>query len=484
MGVFADEWYAIMLDGHKSGHMHSVMERRRTGKDDVIRTLTEMSMTAGRGGSVVVTVTVTQQTEETLTGRPLSFSNTMKLGMIPSVTKGVIKDGKVTVTTSQFGQPGTPTTYTLPENAMMSWAVYREQLKRGLKPGTRYTLPLYDPSIAPDRLTNATVEIGEKEQIDLFGRKVEAIRSKQIVSIKGLFGETPIETISWLDDNGDPVRLQMNLLNIPVEIIACSKPVALVKNDPADLMAGTLIKVEQPVDSTAGQITYRLKWQGTLPGTTTQPVLPETGMQESKKTAPGEMLVTVTRRSAQDSPPKSTAALPPDSQRYLVPAPTLNHRDPVVAGLAKEAAGDEKDPQALAKRLLEFVGEYVASKNLSVGFATASEVARSKEGDCTEHAVLLAALGRAVGIPTRLVIGVVYANNFADQRNVFVGHMWTQFWLGGQWVDLDPALHQTDVDPTHIALGITAAEESGIADMVSSYWLSLGKISLEIVGSK
>ena len=40
--------------------------------------------------------------------------------------------------------------------------------------------------------------------------------------------------------------------------------------------------------------------------------------------------------------------------------------------------------------------------------ATAAEVARSREGDCTEHAVLLAALARARGIPARVAMGLVY----------------------------------------------------------------------------
>ena len=38
-------------------------------------------------------------------------------------------------------------------------------------------------------------------------------------------------------------------------------------------------------------------------------------------------------------------------------------------------------------------------KDLSVGFATAADVARTAQGDCTEHAVLLAALLRASDIP-------------------------------------------------------------------------------------
>jgi len=53
-------------------------------------------------------------------------------------------------------------------------------------------------------------------------------------------------------------------------------------------------------------------------------------------------------------------------------------------------------------------------------------------GDCNEHAVLLAALGRAVGVPTRLVAGVVYVDG------AFLYHAWCEVWLG-EWVAVDPA---------------------------------------------
>ena len=90
-------------------------------------------------------------------------------------------------------------------------------------------------------------------------------------------------------------------------------------------------------------------------------------------------------------------------------------------------------------------------------------------------------LGRALGIPTRLVTGIVYARQFADREGVFVGHLWTQFFINGQWVDLDAALGQTVADPTHIALSLSDAGDSGIADMVSSVWLNMGQLKVAVL---
>ncbi|UPG93073.1 transglutaminase-like domain-containing protein [Luteibacter aegosomatissinici] len=75
---------------------------------------------------------------------------------------------------------------------------------------------------------------------------------------------------------------------------------------------------------------------------------------------------------------------------------------------------------------------------------------RSRRGDCTEHAVLLAALARSLGIPTRVVTGLVYNDRFGGVDHVFVPHAWVQAWLDGYWVSFDSA--QGVYDTTHIAL--------------------------------
>lgn len=68
-----------------------------------------------------------------------------------------------------------------------------------------------------------------------------------------------------------------------------------------------------------------------------------------------------------------------------------------------------------------------------VGFATADEVARTLEGDCTEMGVLCAAMGRTLGIPTRVCFGLVY-----DPDNPgFGGHLWTEAYVDGNWETFD-----------------------------------------------
>src|SRR4029079_18270796 len=55
--------------------------------------------------------------------------------------------------------------------------------------------------------------------------------------------------------------------------------------------------------------------------------------------------------------------------------------------LAHDGAGDARTPREKMQRLEQFVRSYIRTKDLSVGYASALEVARRPEGDCTEHAV-------------------------------------------------------------------------------------------------
>ena len=88
-----------------------------------------------------------------------------------------------------------------------------------------------------------------------------------------------------------------------------------------------------------------------------------------------------------------------------------------------------------------------------LGYGTALEALRSRRGDCTEFAVLLAALGRAAGVPTRIAIGRVYARHFEGHRHVFVPHAWVQAWTGTGWESFDAAIGS--FDSTHLAFAVS-----------------------------
>ena len=171
------------------------------------------------------------------------------------------------------------------------------------------------------------------------------------------------------------------------------------------------------------------------------------------------------------------------------PAPTAADRqansllqsdDQAVVALAAEAAGDERDPVRLACRLEDFVHDRIRTKNFSQALATAAEVARSLEGDCTEHAVLLAAMARARGIPARVVIGPVYMPG----QQAFGYHMWNELHVGGQWVPFDATLGAGGIGAGHLKLAQSNLKETNALTCFLPVAQVLGQLEIEIVESR
>jgi len=121
---------------------------------------------------------------------------------------------------------------------------------------------------------------------------------------------------------------------------------------------------------------------------------------------------------------------------------------------------------------------------MSVGYASAAEVVESRQGDCSEFAVLTAAMCRAVGIPSQVVVGVAYVEEFGGLQG-FGGPAWTQAYLGGdkqgkggKWVGLDAAFKSSNrggYDAGHIALAAGNGEPGDFFNMAAA----LGQFQIE-----
>jgi transglutaminase-like putative cysteine protease len=161
----------------------------------------------------------------------------------------------------------------------------------------------------------------------------------------------------------------------------------------------------------------------------------------------------------------------------LSPGSYIQSDDPEVVRLANSVAAEEKDPWKLACNLERFVDETITEKNFASALATAAEVARSKAGDCTEHAVLLAALCRARKIPARVAFGLIYVKHLGG----FAYHMWTEAWIEDRWIPLDATLGQGGIGCDHIKLGDSNLKGSESLAAMATVAQVLNQLELEIV---
>jgi len=83
--------------------------------------------------------------------------------------------------------------------------------------------------------------------------------------------------------------------------------------------------------------------------------------------------------------------------------------------------------------------------------------------------VLYVALARALGLPARTAVGLVYLNG------AFFYHAWPEVWLGGDWVAVDPTFDQAPADAAHIRFVV-----GGLAQQVEIVRL-IGRLGIDVV---
>src|SRR5262249_26052601 len=87
----------------------------------------------------------------------------------------------------------------------------------------------------------------------------------------------------------------------------------------------------------------------------------------------------------------------PIGDEFTRATPFLQVNDRAVQEHARKGSSGETNPLKVAVQLEQYVHRNITKKSFSTALASAAEVAKSLEGDCTEHAVLLAAMLRARG---------------------------------------------------------------------------------------
>ena len=130
---------------------------------------------------------------------------------------------------------------------------------------------------------------------------------------------------------------------------------------------------------------------------------------------------------------------------YLTSNSYLQTDERRLAERAWRIIGKERDAWRAAHILARWVRKNIEEKDLYTVFASAKEVLEARAGDCSEHAVLLAALSRVVGIPSRVVAGLLF------REGSFAGHMWVEVYVG-EWIPLDATSKDAIVYANRIAL--------------------------------
>jgi hypothetical protein len=460
------DYYAVFMEGAKIGH--SVHTRSVEGSR--VTTTDAMTMTMGRGPAAI-TVQMVETSIETTRGEPVGFKLVHDLGMMKTEMSGkVSREGKVDVTTMSMGNEQ-KSAFDWPEGASMAEGLRLLEVKQGLKEGLTYRAKVFSPSAM--QAMDAQVRIGPKQNVDLLGRVVALTEVETALFLPG-GGEMP--TRSYVDDE---LRMQKTItaaMGMRIEVIACDKKFALSDSDVVDFFGRFLLKSPVRLSSSdlghGKKITYYV-----APNAGAAVRIPSSDNQTVRWMQDGKIAVSVEPVSVEGGSAFPYKGSEPQALEALKATQYVQSNASEIAELSRRAVDGAKDAAEAVKKIESFVAGYISEKDLSVGYASALEVAASKQGDCSEHAVLAAALCRAAGIPARIATGVVYSEGFLGQEDIFGPHAWTEAYVGGKWVGLDATRSPQGFGPGHILLASGNGDPADFFGMIST----LGQFKIEKV---
>jgi transglutaminase-like putative cysteine protease len=482
-----DSWDAAYLQGAKTGFFHTTVREVERDGAKFFQATVEMDLRIKRYNATVQLRMITSN-EETPDGKVTAVSMTQFLDR----GKQLVLKGTVEGTQLHLKVDDPPIDKKIPWNDEVIGLYRQEQLfrQRKLKPGEAVKYLSFEPSLSTVVTIHATVK--SEEEVDVLQARrgergattlgkqrllrVEAVPDRVVAP--GANIQLPT-MVSWLDKDYQTVRSEIELPIGKVVLYRTTREVATGQTGQVakapDIGLNALIPlnrtVERPHETDA--LVYRITVKGDEDVATTF----AQDDRQSVKNVRGNTFDLYVRSVRRPVPHDESVEV---KDEFLKSCYFLDSDDPEVQRKARLAVGPERDPWKKAQRIEAWVYRNIQKKNYTVAFATASQVAQNLEGDCRQHAVLTAAMCRAVGVPARTAVGLIYVLD-GQRRPVMGFHMWTEVCVQGQWVAIDATLGRGSIGAAHIKIADSSWSDVQSLTPLLPVARILGKVSIEVI---
>lgn len=348
----------------------------------------------------------------------------------------------------------------------VEWSLREKPLGPGERRQLRAIVPLIH-QVATIDLEGAAVW----ERLSFGGEEKKLLPVRQIMSLEG----QTIDSTLWMDSMGSIWKTEIPVIRQVTMRTAEAEARRRMLGASFDLGSLATVRVAEPIASPHETMRIRYRIQGD--SREVVEVFPQAMDQRLRWVNDRTVEVVVDRTSSGKSDRDIPVEAP--SERDKSSSQMIQSDDPDVRAMAAEIPQLAEELPALvrAQAVERYVHQAISAKNFSTAFASAAEVARSREGDCTEHAVLTAALCRAGGIPARIVMGLVYVP--AEQGFVF--HMWNEVWLGQSWQPIDSTLGLGHIGAAHLVVARSSLATESTWSALLPVLSVMGRIQIEIL---
>jgi hypothetical protein len=458
-------WEVWRLGGVRVGHSRTAIRRITRDAQELLR-IDSLTRLAIRRFGTPIEIEIRFTSVETLEGRLVECSSATVQGGTSIATEGRVMDNQLRLKTTTKGKT---LSRAIPWSVEYGgfYALQQSLSRTPMQPGQRRTLRALE--VADERVATTELSAREHEAVKLLEETRQLLRIDTVTTL----GDQTSRGAVWTDRAGEIWKSSTEMLG--AEAVRTTKEIALGDGKPAELDIAR--KVSVPLDRPLARPhqTRRIRYRARLDGGDPAKVFVAGTTQQVHSLDAHTAEVTVFAVRPGDGRGNPDAKDDPPSPQDREPNNWIQSDDPKIVALAKQAAGDRSDPWEVAVALEKTARGWIRESDYSRGFDSAADVIESRRGDCTEHAVLLAALVRARGIPARVAIGLVYQ----DQK--FLYHMWDEVYLGGRWIPLDATLAQGGIGGAHLKLAHSNLEGASAYASVLPVAQVAGRLKIELL---
>ncbi|HOH73619.1 MAG TPA: transglutaminase-like domain-containing protein [Syntrophales bacterium] len=441
--VERDVWMNIYQQGQKIGYAHRSAGPGGEGfriQEEIFMQVRTMGVVQG----------IALRTENTLNKELAlaTFSFDLKSNLFAFHARGRVAGDRLLIDTRTAGEERR---YEVPlkEPVRLSQGMFTGVAAARLAPGQEITIPIFDPMTMGSRPVKLTY----------VGEEMKTAQGKTIPLRKYAIDFMGARQYAWLDKEGDVVR-EEGMLGLALEKTSREDARSGVSGGAADLTDLASVAAGRKLEDPEGLQSLTVK----LANVDVRPL----ALSGDRQCYDSGGLLTVRKERRGGLNPGRSGDLE-NRDVYMAATPFIQSSHPDVRFRVGEIVAGSAGDEEKARRIVAWVHGNIEKRPV-LSVANAVETLKNRAGDCTEHAVLTAALARAAGVPAVMEAGLVY------QRGRFYYHAWNAFWLPawGGWVTADAALNQFPADVTHLRLVRGEAERQ--LDLMGV----VGRIKLEI----